>query len=343
MWVDVSHWPIYDSGTPHDAGESDAPWTVAWGWFCWMRAWADWPGECQQNEAWILGEINPATYRVMLAVEGESHGTPDCWRDAGVRIDTTWEDRYKQMLDHVGAQGRRVHATVYGGRNQTPTHDDRRRFHDRIVAASAGRWAAIQSFEMMNEYAVNRWTAEEVRSAGRDLRAKIPAGTHLALSSPDAAHGGSGANPTNEEMEASFDELYRDADHAGADYITIHTMRDQGKWSDPYAFNAFYGSMRKVNNEPPGPGSVPAACTPTRTRSRPISRNTKGAGWAAYVGHREWCVWNGHLPVEYHNGWREVRDVWALPHMPEIARVLKAGGGGTYTPDCTGGAHDPVR
>jgi len=38
-------------------------------------------------------------------------------------------------------------------------------------------------------------------------------------------------------------------------------------------------------------------------------------------------VWNGHLPEKYHNGWREIRFVWELPHMPEIAKVVKTEGG----------------
>jgi hypothetical protein len=51
-----------------------------------------------------------------------------------------------------------------------------------------------------------------------------------------------------------------------------------------------------------------------------------------YVAHSEWCVWNGHLPNEYYNGYREVRFVWELPHMPEIATVLRDLGGGAAGP-----------
>jgi len=50
-----------------------------------------------------------------------------------------------------------------------------------------------------------------------------------------------------------------------------------------------------------------------------------------YMGHSEWCVWNGHLPDCYYNGWREIRNVWEQPHMPEIAQVLKSGGA-NFTP-----------
>ncbi len=316
-WVDISGWPIYDSGaTPPPATAT----VVGFGWFCWMRAWADWPQEAAENEAWILANIAPKVYRVMLAVEGESHGSPDPWRDASVRIDSTWEDRFKQMLDHVGGQSRQVHCTVYGGRNQTPTHDDRRRFHDRIVAAAQGRWQAIRSWEMMNEWKVNKWLAEEVRSAGKDLAAKLPKPYLLSLSSPDAAHATGG---TNEQMQASADEIYG-GDGSGATEMTVHTMRDTGKWSDPFSYNYLYPHLRKINNEPPGPG---VSGMPNTDESQVLKdlNATIAAGWAAYWGHAEWCPWNGHLPQEYHNGFREVRFLKDLPHMPACAAVLKTG------------------
>jgi Fascin domain len=336
VWVDIASWPIYDSGTPVDGGGGVVtPCTLAFGWFCWMRAWADWPSEAQQNLDWIMGEIGPQVWRVMLAVEGQSHGSPDVWTNAGVFIDATWEDRYKKMLDQVGKLGTQVHATVYGGRNQTPTHDDRCRFHDRIIAASEGRWAAIRSFEMMNEFKANHWVAQEVRDSGRDLRSKLPANFLLSLSSPAMAHSytDAGSFPTNEDMQASFDELYG-GDGAGANEITIHTMRDGAKWSDPYSYNYLYPAVPKINNEPPGPGSSAGGMDTTADDVRKDLSNTIGAGWPMYVGHSEWSVWNGHLPQEYYNGWREIKFLKDLPNMPECAAVMKElagsgeGGGG---------------
>jgi hypothetical protein len=332
VYVDVSSWPIYDSGTPHDAGPTGVC-QVGWGWFCLMTALAEWPDEAKANMEWIINEINPSCVRVMLAVEGESHATggdPDVWRDAGVFITEDWENRYKQMLDVVGGLGRQVHATVYGGRNQTPTESDRNRFHDRIIAASQGRWEAIRSFECANEYKVNKWTPAEVRAMGRDLRAKLPAGFRLSLSSPDAAHAGSG-DMSNEVMEASFEELYGGSDHAGANECTIHTMRDGGKWSDPFSYNMFMPDLPKINNEPPGPGSSAGGMYTDAAGVEKDLTNTQGAGWVLYMGHSEWCVWNGHLPTEYYNGWREIRNVWEQPHMPDIAKVLS--GGTNYVPE----------
>lgn len=324
VWIDISSWPIYNSGVgpPLPPG----PLEVDFGWFCWMTAWASWPTEAQQNFDWIRQQIAPRGFRVMLCVEGQSHGTPDPWRDAGVFIDQTWDDRYKRMLDQALDGGFLIHPTVYGGRNQTPTHDDRRRFHDRIVAASEDRWAAIGDWEMMNEYQVNHWTAEEVRSAGLDLAGKLPGPYHLALSSPHLAHSYvDGRQPTNEEMQVSFDVLY--ANQTYANLITIHTMRDGGKWSDPFAFNAFYPTVEKINNEPPGPGASSGAEDTTAAEVERDLQRTRDAGWRRYVGHAEWCPWNGHLPVEYYNGWREIRMLKELPGMPACAQVLKTGSG----------------
>src|SRR4030095_11640775 len=328
----ISSWPIYDSGTPHDAGPTGIC-EVGWGWFCLQTALAEWPDEAKANMEWIINEINPSCFRVMLAVEGESHmtgGDPDVWTDAGVFITEDWENRYKKMLDVVGGLGRTVHATVYGGRNQTPPESDRQPFHDRIMAASEGRWPAIRSFECANEFKVNKWTADEVRAMGRDLRAKLPAGFRLSLSSPDAAHGGTG-DQSNEVMEASFEELYGGDDHAGANECTIHTMRDGGKWADPFSYNMFMPDLPKINNEPPGPGSSAGGMYTDAAGVQKDLTNTQGAGWAMYMGHSEWCVWNGHLPDCYYNGWGCIRKVWEQPHSPEIAQVLKSGGA-NFTP-----------
>lgn len=325
VWVDVSSWPIYDSGVISGGTVPLYTGTVGFGWFCFQTALAEWPSEFEQNWAWLLGEMNPDCFRVMLAVEGESHGSPDVWTDAGVFINEDWDNRYKKMLDFIGNAGKQVHATVYGGRNQTPTEDDRRRFHDRIVAASSGRWQAIRSFEMMNEFKVNKWTAEEVRAAGRDLRSKIPANFLLSLSSPDLAHSTvDGRVPTNEEMQASFDELYGGSDRAGANEITIHLVRDASKWSDPYAYNYLYPGVPKINNEPRGPGSSAGGMYTDATVVYDDCTKTFKAGWTAYWGHSEWSVWNGHLPQQYYNGWREVKFVKDLPYMPEIAATLKS-------------------
>jgi hypothetical protein len=324
VYVDISKWPIYDSGTPHDAGPTGKC-DIGFSWFCLQTALAEWPDEAKKNMEWIINECNPLCFRVMLAVEGESHmsgGNPDVWRDAGVFLNEDWDNRYKKMLDLVGGLGKQVHATIYGGRNQTPTESDRNRFHDRIIAASQGRWEAIRSFEAANEFKVNHWTAPEVRAIGRDMRAKLPAGFRLSLSSPDAAHSGSG-DMSNEVVEASFEELYGGSDHAGANECTIHTMRDGGKWSDPYSYNIFMPDLPKINNEPPGPGSSAGGMYTTAADVEKDLNNTKGAGWAMYVAHSEWGVWNGHLPTEYYNGWREVKFVYDLPHMKEIAPVLK--------------------
>jgi hypothetical protein len=128
-------------------------------------------------------------------------------------------------------------------------------------------------------------------------------------------------------MQGSFDELYANQNYANE--ITIHTMRDGGKWSDPFAFNQFYPKLKKINNEPPGPGSSAGGMHTTGADVLRDSSKTKKAGWPVYVGHSEWCVWNGHLPQKYHNGWREKKFVWELPNMPQCAAAMKAVAEGT--------------
>jgi hypothetical protein len=100
-------------------------------------------------------------------------------------------------------------------------------------------------------------------------------------------------------------------------------MRDGGKWSDPFSYNMFMPDLPKINNEPPGPGSSAGGMYTTGPDVEKDLANTIGAGWVMFVGHSEWCPWTGHLPVEYHNGWREIRYVKDLPNMPECAAVMK--------------------
>ena len=137
------------------------------------------------------------------------------------------------------------------------------------------------------------------------------------------------ANPTNEEMLASFDELYggvrpggRQRDH------DPHWCATTRKWSDPFSYNYCYPGMPKINNEPRGPGSSAGGMYTDATVVYSDLTKTIQAGWTMYMGHSEWSVWNGHLPVEYHNGWREIRFLWELPHMPAIAQVMKSIGAG---------------
>jgi len=102
----------------------------------------------------------------------------------------------------------------------------------------------------------------------------------------------------------------------------------EGKWALPSAYNAFYPKLPKINNEPPGPGSSAGGMNTTGDQVAKDFTNTISAGWALYVGHSEWCVWNGHLPQEYWNSWRELRYVHELPQMPECAAAMKTISGG---------------
>jgi len=322
VYIDVSGWPLFISDAPTDAVVS--PIEVGFGWFCMMTALAEWPDEAKANMDWILKNINPSSFRVMLAVEGESHGSPDVWRDAGVFIHKDWDNRYRKMQEWIKSFGKKLHATFYGGRNQTPTESSRNEFHGRVIRQTD--WDVVRSFECANEFKVNKWTPAEVRSMGRDIRSKLPAGFKLSLSSPDAAHGGMGANPTNEQMQESADELYGGDDNAGATEMTIHTMRGDphNKWANPSSFNFLYPKLKKINNEPPGPGSSAGGMYTTGADVERDLSATKNAGWPLYMGHSEWSVWNGHLPQEYYNGWREIRMIWDLPNMVECAAVMKS-------------------
>ena len=91
-------------------------------------------------------------------------------------------------------------------------------------------------------------------------------------------------------MQASFDELYRGDDRGGANEATIHVMRGDpaNKWADPFAYNAFYPDLPKINNEPAGPGASAGAEGWTADLVAQDFQRTINAGWPLYVGHCEW-------------------------------------------------------
>lgn len=325
-----NHWtpqqPLFDSGAP--GGDERRVATLARSWFCFMRGLQDWHGDVLQNYQWLLSTEGTEVFRVMLCVEGRDHitgGRPDVWRDAGVFIDAPWwDDRFREMLDLFGQTGRRGWLTIYGGRNQTPTGDSRRELNDRIVRliSENDRWPAVFGFEVANEYKVNRWTDAEVRDIGRDLRSKVPAGTLIALSSPEAAHGD--PNATSEDMQAAMDMLYG-GDGGGANCMTVHVNRDpRSRWASPFSYNNLMTHLPKINNEPRGQGASAGGDVSDPRLLVGDYAETSQAGWLMHVAHNAWGVWNGRIPSEWgldHH--HAVRDVWDQENQGPVSIGLR--------------------
>lgn len=310
-------------------------------WFCFMRGLQNWRTETLANYHWLLDNEGTDVFRVMLAVEGIDHiprdsGWPDPWRDAGVPIDAPWwDDRFKEMLDIFGSDDKLAWITPYGGRNQTPTEDSRRRLNDRIAANCEGRWKAVLGFEPCNEFRVNRWTSAQVREIGRDLRSKIPTGMLMALSAPHLSHNftDSGREPTDADMLASMGELYG-GDGAGANCMTIHVMRDaRSKWSRMESYKHLMPHLPKINNEPPGQGASAGGDTNDVATLVGHYVETNKAGSLLHVTHNAWGVTNGRLPGEYHNGRNETQNIWDHKNQTELSHGLKVvREGGSVTP-----------
>lgn len=335
---------IWDSGA--GPGKITKPALLYLGWFPMMTALRSWRDEFQMNFDFAMRELNPDGFMPMLCVEGRYHiraGRPDPWRDAMVDPNwPDWDDRFIEMLNRVGAAGKKVYPTVYGGRFFVESEGQRKRFHERIVRliARENLWGAVLGFHMMNEFRVNHWEVWEVKAATRHMRGLLPAGMRLSSSSPHAAHGGfldgnTLRDPTAEEMQGSFDELYGDVDHAGANAIDIHIMRDRrSRWSEPGSFNAFYPDLVKSNHEPPGVGTTNESTADPKVIGKDADRTGK-ANWDIYFPFFAWSVFNGHLPVEY---W-EQDDVKLLADTRNIREIFSelrlvrgnasGGGGGT--------------
>lgn len=312
IWVDPRTVPELEI-----AGGGDQPAHVArlgFGWFCLLRALRDWRTDAQSDLEWLETHLNPNYYRVMLFVEGAAFGNPDPWRDAGIGPDGGWSDTFKAALDLLAGRGKKLHATVFGGINF-----DHRRCCDLFLEAAEGRWDAIEGVEVANEYQVNGFSAEQVRSLGWHLRARMTGHVPLALSSPHAAH-----NPTgdsNEAMSASFDELY--GGHSPADEITIHVDRDHPKWSDPFNFNFIDPHLPKTSGEPRGPGASTGGDVSDPQILAGDYRRTCDAGWRRYTGHSGWSVFNGRLPDQYRKP-RHVQHPWQHPNMQAICEAWRA-------------------
>ena len=206
-----------------------------------------------------------------------------------------------------------------------PTSDDRRHFNDAIVTCCEGRWNAVLGFEIANEYRVNRWNDAEVQAMGRDLRAKVPSGTLIALSAPHRE------GDTKEDMLAAMQRLYAAPDFGGASIMTIHRDRDErSSWHDPFSYNGLMPELQKVDNEPSGQGaSAGGDVRDVATLVRSYQRVSE-AGWPMHVAHNAWSVWNGHMPEEWlhelerrhgHDLHRK-RFMWEMPNQTAVSVAL---------------------
>lgn len=300
---------------------------LGFGWFSVMAGLKFWPNDVIRNHAWLRQHLAPDYFRIMTIVEGRDHGDPDPWRDAGSFLDwPDWRSRYREAVLLFASGNAKTLPTIFGGRNQTPTMGDKLRAIDRFVEATDGLWDHIELVEVVNEFRVNNFTAEEVRELGRHLRSQLPPGFPMALSSPHLAHNHTdrGKVPTEREMRASFDELYG-GDAGGANRITIHVSRDpESRWSDPANFNAFLPNLPKVSGEPRGPGASAGGDVSDPDAIAADYKAARQAGWAGYTAHTAWSVFNGRLPHEYKQGGRySEMNVWDHSNMEAIAHRLR--------------------
>lgn len=337
--------PLFVSDAPVTGEIPFTPAALGCGWFCLIRALKDWATDAALNFEYIERELNPDYYRVFMDLEGQDHdrGSGDVWAWAGCDIRwSSWEDDLKRVLDFVGTRGKKVHATMYGGRNHARTLDERKRAHDRFVRACNGRWEAIDGVEAANEFNINRFTAAEVRDIVRDLAAKLPTGMGLAASSPALAHGlveigGTWHEATNEEMEESINELYGGVP---VTEMTIHHSRNTGsKWWSPFSYNMFRPDLKKRDNEPEGPGASAGGDVSDPVKIVARYRKTSEAQWSHYTPHCRWMVWNGRMPPGY-EAYGPEQNVWDHPTIGQIFRGLaevrnKAAGPGTTPPPST--------
>jgi hypothetical protein len=328
---------------------SDAPDVVATtvarlgrGIFWLLRGVKDDPTHVRTQLDWLRGEEQPEIVRSFLDLEGLLHtmgGTmPDPWRDAGIDgRDPEWPRLVVTACELALEYGVRIHWTVFGGAGHYTTLDQRRRFHDQIVATigGAGLWETVYGFHYANEFNINGFTEADVQQGLADLSQKVPAGLRLSLSSPAMSVASDG---TNEDMLASMERLYgpTGSAHFGANVMDIHLSRDlHSKWADPFAYNAFMPELAKTNHEPFGPGASAGGDVSDPGLILGDYQRSSHAGFALYVGHSSWCVWGGRLPLEWvalandRQGrdfarLQTVRNVWEMPHQKIVSNGLRA-------------------
>jgi hypothetical protein len=144
------------------------------------------------------------------------------------------------------------------------------------------------------------------------------------LSSPRYAHEQiDGRDASNEEMAACIELLYGGADHAGANVMTVHKMRDsRSKWADPFSYNPYSLGLPLIDNEPFGDGASAGGDTSDPALIAADYQRTCDAGWLLYVAHpASWCIWNKRLPPEY--PLRQYAFLSEVPHITETCRLLR--------------------
>lgn len=286
--------------------------SLFWG----MSGVRDHPNHLRENLLWIRDVLGADYVRVFAVLGGDFYSGVDPWEFSGSFL--RWPN-WRSLLGHLtdlcfDIYGLQTAWTLFGSRGQTPALSDCERVVAEWLGMAASRLPKIASVEVWNEYNVNGATTSDLRHLARKLRAGLPAGFPVSLSSPGSVHACSSVSEIQAEVRKMYDGLPE------ANFITPHWCRANHVAPDlgPFA------PALKSSNEPRGPkASASGGDVDDPAVLASDYRAAIAAGYVGYVYHPLGGIWGGrcHPQFDDQNVWP---SVFSSPGAAATAAQLKA-------------------
>lgn len=278
--------------------------------------------QLSENLRWYRQELGADFVRGFVVLGGDLFGGNDPWS----RLATNWRDPgfvsfLREVADYVDDHGLRVAWTLVGGRAQVPDESSQAALVDRVLDGLASQLDTVEYFEPWNEYLVNNGVRHELRAMARRLKAGLPRGFPIALSSPNCVMGG---RATAQEVRDELFAMY--GGDSGANLVTIHSTRPEPIWRCETVMplvRAMLPSFSIAEGEPRGPaasagGDVDSPAILAEDYASAIRVKAR-----SYVYHSMAGIWGGHCDPAFPSQ-NAVSNVWEHRNAAQIAAALKA-------------------
>lgn len=303
----------------------------------WLLAGVEqYPAQLEANLRWVRDVLKADYVRAFGQTQGDGRhaGGPDPWAFAGIEPTAT---RIVKATDLCARFGLKVQWTIVASRPDDQGLAGLEALVDRFADALVDRLHHVELFDICNEYEMwNKMEPSEMRVCARRLRAQLPAGFPIALSTPVSMLAGLSQAEVWTEMERLH------GGDSGANAVTPHYTRpDMTPWGPESDLGPVVRGWRRYNNEGPGPGASNGSIIDPAMLAQHFARS-RDAGEAGYVYHALPGIWGGHCHPQWPNENRWP-NFWDVPNAEAIAKAIHTvraggtvdtggGGGGSTVP-----------
>jgi hypothetical protein len=278
------------------------------------------PVQLAENLRWYREVMGADFVRGFVVLGGDLFSGHDPWSIVG----THWRQRgFVGLLQEVAGYVFREHQlkvawTLVGGRAQVDGPVAQTELVDAVAEALTPVLNMVEYFEIWNEYKVNRGERHEMSAMARQLRAKLPAGFPIALSSPNSVMGG---NASYADVDKEIYSMY--GGDSGANLITIHPTRPDPIWNAETVHAVVSAnSFNLAIGEPRGPGASAGGDVDNPAILAGDYQSAIRAQAKGYVFHSKSGVWGGHCDPAF-PAQNTVANVWEHRNAAQIAAALK--------------------